>query len=377
MDSLAPTRGVRIRPGRTLVHLACLVALLLGACSRQAAGPERYTPSATPVPTSPVGCGLQSLPASWLMALKPTAITPASAVSLLARDATSKRALYVRVGSKVDVVVGEPDGGERTLYTLGSQDSVLSGAIDGEWVVVAEGGVDSDLGTHGVYARRLTGGERVDVATTGADGSGPMPWPVLHEGVAYVQVASAGGANPLLRAVNLVSGARSEWPVASQKGPMVRWGDLLVWPSSSGVAAFDLRARRVVDAPQQLRTIGDAAFVSSDGQTIVWEGKGLVNGWARAYRAGWADVGEITLPEQLVNPGLSSWGRYAVVFVRQRHLIFDLETGQFAPLTIEWGSAIASGGLLATSEMATSKGGSAGLYELDLTAVPPLPACTR
>jgi len=61
----------------------------------------------------------------------------------------------------------------------------------------------------------------------------------------------------------------------------------------------------------------------------------------------------------------------------ERYWILDVETGQYAPLTIEWGSAIVSGGLLATSEMANAKGGSAGLRELDLTSVPPLPACTR
>jgi hypothetical protein len=36
-----------------------------------------------------------------------------------------------------------------------------------------------------------------------------------------------------------------------------------------------------------------------------------------------------------------------------------------------------SSGLLATAEMASEKGGSAGLRELDLTKVPALPACTR
>jgi hypothetical protein len=89
---------LRNRLGRVLVPLACLL-LLLGACTRQSATtPEPWTPSASPVPTSTAGCGLQELPASWQAALKPTTVTPTTDVDLFARDATTGRALYVRVG---------------------------------------------------------------------------------------------------------------------------------------------------------------------------------------------------------------------------------------------------------------------------------------
>jgi len=274
------------------------------------------------------------------------------------------------------MIVGEPNGNKRSLYELGPKDGAQAGAIDGDWAVVVEGGVDQDLSTHGVYARRLSGGDRIEVATIAADGTGPMPWPVLYDGVVYVQIVSQGGSSPLLRAVDLASGARSEWSVPAQKGPMVRWGDLLVWQSASGVAAFDLRAHRIVDVPQQLTSIGASILVASDGQTIVWQGNTAPSSWVRAYRADWAAPKESLFPVEQQNPGLSSWGRYAVTFVAQRHWIVDIETGQYAPLTVEWGSALVSGGLLATSEMANAKGGSAGLRELDLASVPLLPACT-
>src|SRR5664280_736527 len=107
---------VRNRLGRVLVTLACLV-LLLGACARQStATPEPWTPTASPVPTSTAGCGLQELPASWQAALKPTTVAPATDVDLFARDATTGRALYVRVGPPMAMVVGEPDGSQRSLY---------------------------------------------------------------------------------------------------------------------------------------------------------------------------------------------------------------------------------------------------------------------
>jgi hypothetical protein len=377
MDSVAIPRRVRIRPGRILVLAVAGGALLLGACSRQTVAPAPWTPTPSPVQTTAVGCGLQQLPASWQAALKPTTMTPADQVGLLAHDASTGRSLYVRVGSPLTVVIGDPSGNRRSLYELGPKDGAQSGAIAGDWAVVVEGGVDQDLSTHGVYAYRLSGGERIDVATTAADGAGPMPWPVLYDGVAYVQVVSAGGANPLLRAVDLASGMRSEWSAPLEKGPMVRWGDLLVWQSAAGVAAFDLRTHHSVDIPQQLTSIGSSILVASDGQTIVWQGNGAASGWLRAYRADWGAAKEFELPGQVPNPALSSWGRYAVTFVSQRHLIFDLDTGQYAPVTVDWGGAMVSGGLLATAEMASEKGGSAGLRELDLTKVPALPACTR
>jgi hypothetical protein len=375
MDSLAHWK-VRNRPGRMLLPAACLV-LLLGACTRQAVQPEPWTPTASPVPTNSSGCGLQELPASWQAAVRSTKVTPANDVNLLARDATTGRALYVRAGSSLKVIVTEPGGGEQELFDFRKEGVPQAAAIDGDWAVVVEGGVDMDLSVHGVYARRLSGGDRIEVATIAADGTGLMPWPVLYDDVVYVQIVSQGGSSPLLRAVDLASGARSEWSVPAQKGPMVRWGDLLVWQSASGVAAFDLRAHRIVDVPQQLTSIGASILVASDGQTIVWQGNTAGSSWVRAYRADWAAPKESLFPVEQQNPGLSSWGRYAVTFVAQRHWIVDVETGQYAPLTIDWGGATVSGGLLATSEMATEKGGSAGLRELDLTSIPPLPACTR
>lgn len=249
-------------------------------------------------------------------------------------------------------------------------------AIDGDWAVVVEGGRDGDLSVHGVYARRVSGGDRIEVATMAADGTGPMPWPVLYDGVVNVQIVGSNAGLSLL-AVDLASGTRSTWSVPAPKGPMVRWGELLVWRATTGVAAFNLRTQRVVEVPQQLTSIGESLLLASDGQTIVWQGNRAGSGWLRAYRSGWAAPKESVLPGEQLNPALSSWGRYAVTFFMSRLWIVDIETGQYAPVTIEWGGAIVSGGLLATSEMANAKGGSAGLRELDLTSVPPLPACTR
>jgi hypothetical protein len=198
---------------------------------------------------------------------------------------------------------------------------------------------------------------------------------VLYGGVVYLHTAS--NAVQSLVGVDLATGTRSQWSVPGPQGPVVRWGDLLVWQSQSGAKAFDVRTHALVDLPANLDRLSAATMVSSDGQTIVWQGKGANGSWLRAYRAGWGASKEFVLPGEQLNPSLSSWGRYSVTFFSERHWIVDVETGQYAPLTIDWGGATVSGGLLATSEMASEKGGSAGLRELDLTSIPPLPACTR
>ncbi len=245
--------------------------------------------------------------------------------------------------------------------------------------MLAVGGV-SDLVVRTLYVNRVSGGDPISVATRGADGTGPdTDTPVLSDGIVYSEIAPAelAAGNAFLFAFDLATGDPRSWAIPRALGPIVRWGDLLVWRAASSAVAFDLKRHQVVDIPAQLASIGDATWISSDGQTIRWQGRGAKGGWLKAYRSEWGSVHEYVLPWEDLSPPLSSWGRYAVALAGQRYWILDVETGQYAPLTIEWGGAIVSGGLLATSEMANAKGGSAGLRELDLSSVPPLPACTR
>lgn len=351
-----------------------LFLLLLGACSRQQPAPELQTPVASPVATTSTGCGLMTLPQSWTAAMQPPPVTPNVGVHLLARDAATGQTLYERTRS---IIVVDPDGSSRTLYKLGTKEQTWSGLIGGGWAVVVEDGAGEDLSTHGVAAYRSGGGERIEVAMRTPDGTGPMPWPVLYEGVVYVQVVSKDAENPRLLTFDLDTGKRSEVSVPIERGPMGRFGDLLVWETTNGVAAFDIKQHRLADVPQQLISIGSAYELASDGQTIVWQENYPGETRVRAYREGWSAVKEISLPMELTNPGMTSWGRYATTFGSYRNWIVDVETGQYVPLTIEWGGATLSGGLLVTSEMATPKGGSAESRVLDLTKVAPLPGCTR
>ena len=379
MDSVAIPRRVRTLPGRILVLAFAVGALLLGACSRQTVEPVPWTPTPSPVPTTAAGCGLQQLPASWQLALKPTTMTPADQVDLLAHDATTGRSLYVRLGSPLTVVVADPGGAQRTLFELRGDEQPYGAAIEGDWAVLAVGGMN-DLSVHAVYAKRVTGGDQVEVAAKAADGAVPLTsTPILYKGVAYVQVGATGaGGETGLTAVDLATGQRTTWSVPRAMGEMARFGDLLVWRQGTGsAAAVDLRTQQIVDVPAPLSSVGDSTWVSSDGETVVWQGDSAGAGWLRACRSGWTSMREDALPGDATSPSMTGWGRYAVVFMLDRFWIVDVETGQYAPTTIEWGGATVSGGLLATAEMASEKGGSAGLRELDLTKVPTLPACTR
>jgi hypothetical protein len=198
--------------------------------------------------------------------------------------------------------------------------------------------------------------------------------------VVYLQTGSSTLATPTgsLVAFHLEGGQTQRQDVPRQGSTMVRWGDALVWTSPTKAPVMvSLSTLGVVEVPSGLASLVDAWWFSSDGQTLVWEGNGATNGWLRAADVGGVAVREVSFPTPVTNPGLTSWGRYATILLKDRNWVVDLETGQYAPLTVAWGSAIVTGGLLATSEMANERGGSAGLYELDLTTVPSLPACTR
>ncbi len=335
-------------------------------------------PSATsgaPSPSAAIGrCGLSELPAAWTSARKPTTLTPATGVYLQAADASTGRKLYLRE-SPNRVVVVNPDGREGVLFSAGSGMAFVGFALAGDWAAVTES--SGDLSVHAVYARRVTGGQVIELAKQAPDGSGPTGDVVVYNGSAYLLVGSTTSA--VLVKVDLETGTRTEWPVARGGSGLVRWGHQLIWEAGSprSAVSFDVLTQQLVDVPAQLASMGGAWQIASDGDTLVWEGTGPTTGWVRAFRNGWSSVREYALPAQLANPGLSSWGRYATVLVADRQWILDVETGQYAPVTTSWGGAIATGGVLATSEMGTQKGGSAGLYELDLTSVPPLPGCTR
>jgi hypothetical protein len=311
--------------------------------------------------------------------LAPTALTPATEVDLLAHDATTGRSLYLRRASSPSVLAVNSGGAEQTLFSYGADEQPYGAALEGDWAVLAVGGV-SDLGVHALYVNRVSGGDPVPIATRGADGTGPdADSPVLSGGIVYGQIAPTllAADNASLFAFDLATGDPRSWPVPRARGPIVRWGDLLVWRAASSAVAFDLKTQKIADIPAPLESIGDATWISSDGRTVVWQGSAASGGWVKAYRSGWGAPHEYALPGEDLSPDLSSWGRYAVTAAAQRFWIVDIETGQYAPLTVEWGAATLSGGRLATAEMANEKGGSAGLRELDLTKVPPLPACSR
>jgi len=106
----------------------------------------------------------------------------ATEANLLAHDASTGRLLYGRQGSESTVVLIDPGAGERGLFDLGpaSDNQLYGAAIDGDWAIVAAGGVN-DLGIHAVYASRVTGGDQIEVATRSSDGITSSN-PVLYDG---------------------------------------------------------------------------------------------------------------------------------------------------------------------------------------------------
>ena len=386
-------REARLATGAVVVAVVLAVALVVPAIRERLAGtdarPAQVTASPTgmlsaatsPLATASSGCGLSALPSSWLSALTPTRLTPITEVDLLAHDATTGRSLYARRTSPMTVSVVEPSGTERKLFDLATDEQAFGAAIEGDWAVLTVGSGDGTT-VKGVFARRVTGGSLVTVAKQAADfSSGPISeTPVLYHGVVYVQVGSStlSSTTVSLLAFHLEGGQTQRRDVPRQGPSMARWGDALVWTSSTTKVPtmVSLSTLGDVEVPSQLASLSDAWWFASDGQTLVWEGNGST-GWLRAYRVGWEALREVRFPSPITNPDVSSWGRYATIFVDDRMWIVDIETGQYAPLTVSWGSAVVTGGRLASSEMANQKGGSAGLYELDLKTVPPLPACTR
>lgn len=66
------------------------------------------------------------------------------------------------------------------LLSACTSQAIVTPAIDGDWAIVAAGGVN-DLGIHAVYASRVTGGDQIEVATRSSDGITSSN-PVLYDG---------------------------------------------------------------------------------------------------------------------------------------------------------------------------------------------------
>ena len=306
--------------------------------------------------------------------LKPTTLKPANEVSLLARDATTGRALYVGSGSTV--VLTEPGSEPRVVFEFVAPETVWQAVIDGEWMVVL---TQDDVGMTKAHARRL-GSEPFQVPLRGGDDSQALPYILLHNGTLFVSVISDPNIKDWTAlAVNLATGGHVELMNTASTLSFRRWNDRVVLAQAFGnspgkITAIDADTLSQVEVPAVLSGLGDGIYTASDGDTAAWASP--TSPRLTIARQGWPTSRDYRLPGDRVEQ-LTVWGRYAVALSGERYWILDVETGQYAPLTIEWGSAIVSGGLLATSEMANAKGGSAGLREPDLTSVPPLPACTR
>lgn len=373
MDALATHRRVRIRPVRVLVRLACLISVALSACSVPA--DPAWTPTAPPVPTSSTGCGLQSLPQTWQEATAPSRLTPTRSVRLLAHDAATGRSLYAKEGS--GVVLAEPGQTPREVFAVSSPMVVWAAALDGDWMVFLT--MNEVRGPIVLTAMHL-GGRPVQLFPSGAYGQAVLPGVVLRDGVLYAAViANVDEKISTVVAVDLESGHVEPIPGTDQVAYILGWGAmvLLVDPASDvggRVRAIEPKTLHAVSVPPVLANLGDTSLTASDGATVAWAA--LQEASVMVVRQGWTAPRTYTLPGDRIEQ-LSVWGRYVVEASAERFWILDVETGQYAPVTTWWGDAKVSGGLLASSETASEKGGSAGLRELDLTSVPNLPGCTR
>ena len=371
MDSPASRSSVRRCCICVLVPLACLM-LLLGACVQQ--GGDWREAIASPVPTSSAGCGLQELPASWQAALKPTTLTSANDLVLAMRDAASGRALYV--GARSTVILTAPGAEPRVVFQLLAPEQVWRAMIDGDWIVVL---AFDDVGGTKVHARRLDG-EPFLLPLREENDHVAAPSALVSNGTLFVSVIPDPSTKAEVAiAVNLATGAHADLMVPYSTLSFLRWNDTVVLAQSitdipGKITALNPDTLAPVEVPAVLAGLGDAVSVASDGTTAAWSpptSPGLT-----VARQGWSTARNYLLPGDRVEQ-ISVWGRYLVALSGRRYWILDVETGQYAPLTAHDGSAVVSGGLLATAEVATATGGSAGLRELDLTSVPALPACTR
>lgn len=260
-------RGVRIRPGPVLVQLACLCALILGACAR----PEpTWTPTVRPVPTSATGCGLQSLPEAWRPLTVPTSLTPTRSIRLLAHDEGTGRSLYAKDGT--GVMLTEPGAKPKVVLEVRSPMSVWGGAIDGDWMVVLTQNLIG--GDAQVTAVRL-GGKPFQVFPGGGLGKPVTSNVLLRDGKLFAEViTNADEKVASAVAVDLDSGRRVRFEDTDNVYYFLPWEDavLLVRPHSDVdglVRAIDARTFAAVPVPPEVAHLGDSEQMVSDGTTVV------------------------------------------------------------------------------------------------------------
>lgn len=237
------------------------------------------------------------------------------------------------------------------------------------------------------------GGEPQLVAEspTGPDSepiSGPLNYPVVHEGVAYWVEATLGAADTFMtelhrydlsdRSQEVIQSGYLQYPF--------RMGSLLLWSEAEGPGSeTQFRALSLISGeseppPGPLADLQGTAFIGANDDTVAWTNQGMDELWV--WRTSWDE------PVRVFGNSTEAsveWIHVAgdVVAWNHRELgqwALDLRSGGYAQLTPEWGSTDSGGTYLRIGFMPDlSQDKENAVSEqtvIDTAALPPLPGCS-
>lgn len=334
------------------------------------------------------GCGLDHIPQSWegLFLDAPVRRNAGDSVLLKAHDPASDAALYSRrsPSGRTQAVLVRAGRDEAVVFDVGvgADTQIFSACLSWPWAVVVVVGMNG-WNEYSVLARNLTDGEPYEVQRSGRGGNGewlpgPMLFPVIHSGTLYLPKVEDDGIHSTLCGYELAT--RTVWSLPPRKGAAcpILFDGLLIWREYADAgpltrsAALDLASRRVVDPPPEIASLATASFLAGDGATLVWTEKGTPTSVIRVLARD-RSLRSFDVPSAYPTYVTVS-GRYAS-FYDQRPWLVDIMTGQYLPLTAEFGGADLSGSLLGVYSYSTDKTAASVAQVLDLGKAPLLAAC--
>lgn len=368
---------------------ALIAATLLAGCaSPQIADPDPSLALPSPVPRLN-GCGLDQLPASWVNAFEdaPVGHGIGDDVRLRSHDWSRHVALYARRNrsGRCVVVLVRPDEREKVVFDVGTgaDTQVFSCALEWPWAVVVVVGL-TGWNDFVVLARNLDRGEPFVIQRSRRDASGnllpaPMLAPVIRGGTAYLPEVQDDRESSSLVGFDLASG--TSWKLAPRKGAAcpVFFDGLLIWQefgrkgALSAIAALDVGTRRIVNPPDAMES-ASPSYLASDGSTLLWTERGTTSSTLTFVR-GVKGAPSRTVVVPHGDPGFPSVSGHYATYDAGRPWLVDLDSGQYVPLTIEYGLADLTGDLLGLKYYSEDKAGASLARILDLRVVPPLVVC--
>lgn len=186
---------------------------------------------------------------------------------------------------------------------------------------------------------QTTGVERVLATSRLSDGSltrGQMPFPVVHNGVAYwAQPRSSTQQRPQadLQMVDLATGKTSILDSGSISSPVLAGSSMLIWGRSDGASAYTFRAVDLVTLqpvalPDQLtRYDSTIGYIAGSLNYLVWNGAGTVNEDLSFWKVGTSNFYHATLDSNHPIQFIQVAGHFLLWYTGMTSVVFDLEGG--------------------------------------------------